>query len=597
MKIMKNTLLIGMAASLSMIHLACSKKQQVAQQTPPAAPAPPPTIQLKSASNLFEMSLTRLDKGQENPEAANVEQPSIEAIGNTSELNAQIYLKKNSINKNYFLLPRPYSYTTSQVGNITVKKNEDGSMTIPLHISMIDGLNETISSVDGLQTIKLPSSFLVNKTKLQELTDNEKISRINTLTICPSKFIATMDGEDFQAVTNYKGKSQLCETNRPMTIYLTLPRQKAARLINLALHESSVLLQAAYSFGASIPDSHIDVKINTDVLEKTLLSRLKLTNSLSTKDLFQKESDALIRSELDSMKELTPDEKSELAELLLNHFYESITDNQLIPNSPEVQKSCPVKNNCVFVKTNLTKETKQLQLKYSHRKIVGDTMSLSSFAKLQPINTPIQLLQGAHAISTKETNGREIGITVRPGDVLEFSPEAIHFFTQDITNFKTWTGEMWKECLSLGWDRKCNDERIHYQKFYQFHAPYMTRLIDPVGKVSGFYDNTFVKLAGNSNQKIRQCSFSDLRTTAVGNKFYVQMENTEKCTLFDSANDNRMLWAAHQLKYPQPFRSTEVFFQNHKDPVPDLNIVRPVYFDSPELRLETKLSLRTFKVE
>ncbi len=75
MKIMKNTLLIGMAASLSMIHLACSKKQQVAQQTPPAAPAPPPTIQLKSASNLFEMSLTRLDKGQENPEAGNAARP------------------------------------------------------------------------------------------------------------------------------------------------------------------------------------------------------------------------------------------------------------------------------------------------------------------------------------------------------------------------------------------------------------------------------------------------------------------------------------------------------------------------------------------
>jgi hypothetical protein len=597
MKLLKHTFLIGMAASLSMMHLACSKKQQTAQQTPPSAPAPPPTIQLKSASNLFEMSLTRLENGQENPEAANVEQVLIEAVGNTSELNAQVYFKKNSINKNYFLLPRPYSYTTSQVGNITVKKNEDGSMTIPLHISMIDGLNETISAVDGLQTIKLPPSFLVNKTKLQELTENEKISRINTLTLCPTKFLVTMDGEDFQAVTNYKGKSQLCETNRPMTIYLTLPRQKAARMINLALHESSVLLQASYSFGASIPDSHIDVKINTEVLEKSLLSRLKLTNSLSTNEQFQKESNALIRSELASVKELTPDEKSELAELLLNHFYETITDSKLIPNSPEVQKTCPVKNNCVFVKSNLAKETKQFQFKYSHRKVVGDTMSLSSFAKLQPINTPIQLLQGAHAISTKETNGREIGITVRPGDVLEFSPEAIQFYAQDITNFKTWTGEMWKECLSLGWDRKCNDERIHYQNFYQFHAPYMTRLTDPVGKVSGFYDNTFVKLAGNSNQKIRQCSFSDLRTTAVGNKFYVQMENTEKCTLFDSANDNRMLWVAHQLKYPQPLRSTEVFFQNHKDPIPDLNIVRPVYYDSPEVRLETKLSLRTFKVE
>ena len=597
MKILKNTFLIGMAACLSIMNMACSKKQQTVPQTPPTAPAPPPTIQLKSASSLLDLSLTRLDSGKENPEVSNVEQPIIEAVSNTSELNAQVYLKKNSLNKNYFLLPRPYSYTTSQVGNITVKKNEDGSMTIPLHISMIDGLSETISAVDGLQTIKVPSSFLVNKTKLQELTDTEKITRINTLTACPSKFIVTMDGEDFQAVTNYKGKSQLCETNRPMTIYLTLPSQKAARMINLALHESSVLLQASYSFGATIPDSLIDVKVNIEILEKLLIPRLKASNNLTTKTIFHKEANDLIRAELESIKELTADEKTELSELLLIQFLESATEEKQIPASLDVQKICPVKTNCLFIRSNLAKDSQQLSLKYSHRKLVGETMSLSSYTKLQPINTPIQLLQGSHAISTRETNGREVGITVRPGDVLEFSPEAIQYYIQDITNYKSWTGEMWEECLSLGWDRRCNDKRIHYQRFYQFNAPYMTRLTDPVGKVSGFYDFIFVKLAGHSNQRVRQCAFSDLRTTAVGNKFYVQMENTEKCTLFDSANDNRMLWVVQQLKYPQPFRSTEVVFQNHKDPFPDLNVVRPVYFDTPELKLETKLSLRTFKVE
>ncbi len=486
--------------------------------------------------------------------ASMMQETTLESLNLPSSLNVNAFTVRSKGNvrtkQAIYFAPKLYFYRKADRANVKVKQVGD-NVLIPLHAILVDGLSPVIPSTDGVSTVQLPESYLVDinsvKATLAERNYDPNVS-FGPLDGCAKSFKIAVAGSTFDVTPETLNAGNQCELNRPFTLNLVVPKSQADYIINEALYHHQ--LDASVTFEVLVGYVESDVRIQ---LDKSKVFE-KLAASLSAKYPPYAQADVKVTIQkiiqAETFNLFIKGDRTDVVNQLIQMAYDSfVTPYELKPGQ-DAPAECPIDTAvCVNVSYEKNSESRNLEVGYQQYSTTMTGQNVISLAKPQQILFPEVVFQSSQ--DEKGTfidnrpeyqNERSLLITANPNSIVEIemlgTKSQIDATEGSVTvsvtgNNRCGSYDFWKRC-------EWHEYNTYVSRIYA--GVQMTEPKSAAGNLLGNPGSElFLKFVKSNGESVK-CNFNQMNATGLADRFIIKIENTEGCQIFaDQENKNEQV--------------------------------------------------------
>ncbi len=496
-----------------------------------------------------------------------MKETSLASLNLPSNLNVNAFTIRSKTNirtkEAVYIAPKLYLYKKSDNARVQVKDMGD-KVLVPLHAILVDGFSKQVPASDGINTIDLPLSYLVDadkvKNALVERGFSESIA-FGPLDGCPKQFSISFAGETYDVTPKNIVGSDQCELNRPFTLNLIIPKDKADFVVNEALYFNEVDVQASFEVKVGFIEADSRIQLDRSKIYEKLSMSLSVQKPPYIKADIETNLKKIIQSEM--LNVFIKGDRNDI----VNQLYQAAYDSFVVPfelkaSNDSAPAECTKTAACLNISYEKNTETRNLEVSYQQYSTTLTGQVISSFAKGQQILFPevafsSQTDQGkVEYVSNHTNNTRDLLITVNEGSVVEVHLDNVR---SQLDNTKVG--------VSVGQGNYCGSRDSFKRCEWHLHWVDVTRTYSgvvfsepsvPAGNMFGSTaDELFLKIKGPSGD-INECSFAQLNAIGNGNHYIIKLENSLTCKAFaDSAGNKKFQYSVsfvNRLKDPTPLK-------------------------------------------
>jgi len=493
-------------------------------------------------SSVLVKSKVLTDQGRVKVEQQ-LKETSLESLNLPSYLNVQAFTISSRSNIKtkpaVYIAPKLYLYRKADKAHVKVRK-VGNNVLIPLHAILVDGFSKEIPSVDGVNKVTLPASYLVDEPQLkQALLDrgfNQEKTSYGPLDGCPKKFTLSVAGSEYDITPNYFVGSDQCEINRPFTLNLVVPADQADFIINEALYYNEVDVQSEYEVLVGYLDADTHIQLNRSKIFEKLQASLAGQYPPYAKAELQLNLKKIIQSETLSI--FIKGDRNSIIDQLINAAYDAFTVPFELKDADDAAKAKCENTVCLNVSYTKNEENKSLEVSYQQFSTTLTGQRIASLAKAQQILFPEVVFTSfadnklTDYISNLDQNERQVLVTVNQGSIIEVNLENFRYQKDNVDLDLSISGST--RCGSYDITKRCewHENIINVTRTYSGIS--FSENQTPAGNLIGNpYDDLKLKFK-NSFGATKTCSFGSMNATSDGSRFYIKVQNTPACEIFNN---------------------------------------------------------------
>lgn len=482
-----------------------------------------------------------------------------------SDLNVNAFTikSKSSIKTKdaVYIAPKLYLYRKSDQAHVQARQIGD-NVLIPLHAILVDGFSRQIPSADGIKKIDLPETYLVNPDQIRAALVKRNYSESTTfgpLDGCAKKFVLTVAGESYDITPKGIAGSNQCELNRPFTLNLIVPKEKADFIINEALYFNEVDVQASFEVMVGYVEAETYIQLDRNKVYEKLQASLSGKYPPYAKGTVEANLKSIIQSE--TLSVFIKGDRVDIVNQLFQAAYDSFVLPWELKASNGETPECPKEiSGCVSISFEKNSESRNLEVSYQQYSTTLTGQVISSFAKAQQILHPEVVLQSQtdkgtdDYVSNLTSQSRNLMITANRGSILEVHIESA-IVQKD--NFKVEVNVAHSNfCHSHKKfpDKGCNGNTHYADVTRVYGGIQFSQAFSPSGNMqSPISQELFLKFRDSTGVETK-CSFEQLNAIGDGSKFQIKLDNTDVCKAFsDTSKDKQYtITFINELKHPEP---------------------------------------------
>lgn len=482
-----------------------------------------------------------------------------------SDLNANAFTIKSKskikTKEAIYIAPKLYLYRKSDQAHVQARQIGD-NVLIPLHAILVDGFSKQVPSSDGIKKIDLPESHLIDQDKIEAALQKRGFSEdtiLGPLDGCPKKFVLTVGGESYDITPKGIVGSNQCELNRPFTLNLIIPKEKADFIINEALYFNEVDVQASFEVMVGYVESETYIQLDRNKVYEKLQASLSAKYPPYAQATVEANLKKIIQSE--TLNVYIKGDRTDTINQLFQAAYDSFVLPWELKASNSDRPECPKEiSGCVSISYEKNTESRNLEVSYQQYSTTLTGQVISSFAKAQQILHPEVVLQSQTENGTDDyvsnlvSRERNLMITANRGSILEVHIESA-IEQKDNTNVEVTVAHS-NFCHSHKKfpDKGCNGNthNVDVTRVYsgiQFSEPF-----SPSGNMQSPLSQELFLTIRDSTGVDTKCSFEQLNAIGDGTKFQIKLDNTDVCKAFadESKSKQYTITFSNELKHPKP---------------------------------------------
>lgn len=556
---MKKILRIPSALALSFLLNACAKEtiNNTIERAPSSGKIEITDIKAWSAENqpfgtagnLFTLTLTENGREQALKE---LKETTLESLNLPSTYNVNAFTVRSKGNvktkEAVYIAPKLYLYKKAEKANVRVKVSGD-KVLIPLHAIFVDGLSSQVPAADGINKVDLPPSYLVDKAALKQALIDRNFSEntpFGPLDGCPQKIVLAVGGESYNVTPTDLASASQCEINRPFTINLVVPKDKADFIINEALYLNEVDVYAFFEVLVGYLDSDVKVQIDRSKIFEKLSVSLEGNKPPLLKATVEANLKSLLQNEI--MNISIKGDSNKIVDQLTKMAMESMTSSFSLQNDQSAAKATCSTGGCVSLSYSKDVERKYLEYSYQQYSNTLTGQFVSTLAKAQQILFPEVILASSTVqdlnqtssqkipyISNLKNNERDLAVNASEGTILELKLEAASV-QQDNTTVNMSASQNTR-CGSYDFTKRCEYHVFNKVISRSYAGIKFSEWFQPAGNsIGNITSNLSIKMRKANGSSVT-CNLDQMNTIANGTSFKVKIENTPTCKIF-SINDS-----------------------------------------------------------
>ncbi len=481
--------------------------------------------------------------------ASIMKETTLESLNLPSSLNVNAFTVQSKGNvrtkQAIYFAPKLYFYQKADRAHVKVKQVGD-NVLIPLHAILVDGLSEMIPSTDGISTVRLPSSYLVDiaavKSTLAERNYDPDVS-FGPLDGCAKSFKIAVAGVTYDVTPETLSSGNQCELNRPFTLNLVVPKAQADYIINEALYYHQ--LDASVTFEVLVGYVEADVKIQLDrskVFEKLQASLSGKYPPYAQADLkltIQK----VIQSETFNL--FIKGDRTDVINQLIQAAYDSFVVPFELKPGQESPADCAIDTSvCVNISYEKNSETRNLEIGYQQFSTTLAGQNVISLAKPQQILFPEVVFQSSNDekgtyIDNRENqqNERNLLITVNSKSIVEIEMLGTKSQVDDSDKSAAVSIAAAVECGSYDWTKRCEYHTYTTDVTRTYTGPKLTEIKSAAGNLIGNPGSELFLKFVKSNGETVKCNFNQMSAAGMGDRYIIKIQNSPDCQIFNDEND------------------------------------------------------------
>lgn len=494
-----------------------------------------------------------------------MKETSLASLNLPSDLNVNAFTikSKSSIKTKdaVYIAPKLYLYRKSDQAHVQARQIGD-NVLIPLHAILVDGFSKQIPSADGIKKIDLPETYLINPDQIRAALVKRGFSESTSfgpLDGCAKKFILTVAGESYDITPKGISGSNQCELNRPFTLNLIVPKEKADFIINEALYFNEVDVQASFEVMVGYVEAETYIQLDRQKVYEKLMASLSANYPPYAKGKVEANLKSIVQSE--TLNVFIKGDRVDIVNQLFQAAYDSFVLPWDLKASNGENTDCPSEfAGCVNLSYEKNSESRNLEVSYQQYSTTLTGQVISSFAKAQQILHPEVVLQSQTAngtddyVSNLTSQSRNLMITANHGSILEVHIESAIEQKDNVKVDVTVQHSNFCHSHKKFPDKGCNGN-THYAdvtRVYsgvQFSEPFSpsSNMQSPISQ------QLFLKFRDSTGVETK-CSFEQLNAIGDGSKFQIKLDNTDVCKAFtDKSKDKQYtITFSNELQHPEP---------------------------------------------
>ena len=519
-----------------------------------------------------------------------------------------------------FIAPKLYFYQKSDGADVTVKR-VGNNVIIPLHAILVDGFSEFIPKPNGIDQVRLPDSYRVQLSAVKSaLIDRgyDPETSVGPLDGCAKEFALTVSGVAYNVTPASVASSDYCEINRPFTLNLVVPSERADSIINEALYMNEVDASASFQVSVGYVDSDMRIQLDRSKLYEKLEMSLQMQYPPYAKADIQAKLKTIIQKEM--LNVFVKGDRNEIIMQLVQMAYDSFVIPFELKASPDQSvPECKDTAACLSISYEKNKESRTLEVGYQQYSTTLTERTITSFAKPQQILFPEVAFSSENDQSgeyidnlSSRLSERVLAVTVKSGSVIEL---VMNGFTHELDNLDVnLSTEEWNRCGSYDITKRCEWHEYFKKVTRSYSGTSFSGHKEFAGNILGNPMRELKLKFLRSDGKDVVCSLAQLDTNANGNKFIIKIENTPDCIIFADSRDRNEKVSVNfinQLRDPkplrvmngrEPFKYEEVVNKIDGQPIIDTttlggsNRIEPKFLERL-IRLKIKVLVRKYNLE
>nr|WP_295902677.1 hypothetical protein [uncultured Bdellovibrio sp.] len=515
--------------------------------------------------------------------------------------NAQLFtLDQKEYGDFVFIAPKVYAFSTADGARVSILENEDGTVSIPFHVTMVSGLENKIPGPKGQDLINVPESYLIKKTDdLRTELSSRSRNKVALLPGCPKAFSIKVVDREFDVTPKDLAVSDYCDLTKPFTVALRTSKSMAQYILQSALYNNTVDLRADYQTMVPYLTSKVTVTFDKrriyDELEIHFKANYKGIASVDaryyTEKIMRNQTLSVdIRGNYDQQLQFAVDQAMEL-------FFVKV------PDVKKVELECSGAMACVTFNRDYRDFQQNLSFSFEKTENTLGSRVFRSTTRLQPLNDRSVVIGEASAEVADQGFNRpslfnndasiETGLTIQPGDLLEISPSYLNVEERELEKPKT-TKISNNVCIesttksSCHWipgtcvnrsagpeiavcprENVCEEVRTcaRYEDQFTVTTEYssslsrMRKVERPVGQFKEIYEGLTLKFTVATYEK-NETKFTDVicplryfQREGNGDSLTVRIENQPGCEIFKKNQNLPILHLKNDIQMPRKFRT------------------------------------------
>lgn len=512
------------------------------------------------------LSKTLTDEGHKAVEKE-LRETSLNSLNLPSTLNVNAYTvrsKGSYMTRNIvYIAPKLFLYRKSDKARVQIKQIGE-NVLIPLQAILVDGFSKQIPAADGIETVPLPESYQVNydllKQALVERGFGENVA-FGPLDGCPKSFSLNVAGDSYDITPRSLKDSNQCELNRPFTLNLIVPKEKADFIVNEALYFNEADVQASFEVMVGFVETDSHIMMDRSKIFEKLSAALSVQKPPYIKGAVQAHLKSIVQNEM--MNVFIKGDRNDVVNQLIEAAYNSfIVPFELIADTSNVSTECKETAACVNITYEKNTETRNLEVSYQQYSTSLTGQVISSFAKGQQILFPEVVFQSETAdgkndyVSNLVQNERDLMITVNQGAVIEINFEKARHQIDYVTGDVKVNVSGGNRCGSYDFFKRCEWHEYWIDVGRNYTGPKFTEAYTPAGNLLGLAsDEILLKFKSAQDETYTECSLSKLNAIGNGNHYVIKLENTSTCAPFKDELGKKNQYSVmivNRLKDPNP---------------------------------------------
>jgi hypothetical protein len=513
-----------------------------------------------------------------------------------------------------FVAPKVFAYGSSEKGRLSIKRNGNGTVSLSFPVLLTDGAVSTVQSPTADSTIQLPDTFQLQH--IQELRATIASTYgpqtvLAPLPGCPKSISVIVANQQYDATPQDLAYGDYCQLNAPFTVTITTGEEEARGILEDALYNGAVDLRAVYETRVAFVTTQFKVSFNKAKVFRDISARLSVKTGWAEADVRAKVTE-VVRDHAMKVK-IVGDLNSHLDTVVsqaINLFFEKFN---LDPDTRS--EECGKALVCLRLNYNYSKESETFEFEWTQSTTTLTGQRYLTWTKLRAnqdnvvqigktgTNCPYGTCRPFLANQGSESS-IESGLTVIPGDLVEFTPEVLRmerrqldvpvtvrkdnvvcvaevpifeekcYRTCEFVDLKHWVNTLrsglgqdidslggrfcTRECDTVQTGTRCirSENRWVETTRYSMGAVEIAEELDPVAYTSQLFEGLELKFTSSAGTAAVSCPLSSFVRHGDGRSMRVRIENRPGCQVFsDNNRDGIMLHLVNRIGFPQQYKA------------------------------------------
>lgn len=427
---MKTKLLLPILTSMAL--MACQKDNSNSDKQIPPAPVPPmekPEYKPAKVEHDRKTGITITTHEVTDEALSRLKQDAQLTILNSFPIepkhNVDLFVLTQDEYKEFvFIPPKVYAFSSSDGARTSILENDDGTVSIPFHVTMVSGLTEKVSGPKSNELINLPENYLIKYTdELRTNLAQRNRKQIALLPGCPKAFSIKVVDREFDVTPKDLVVSDYCDLSKPFTVALRTDKATAQYIMQKALYHNTVDLRADYQ--TMVPYTVAKVDISFD--KKSIYDELEIHFKANYKGLASVDARYYLEKVMknQTMKvDIRGDYNAQLQRAVDKAFDLFFIP---VPDVKKVELECSGAVGCVTFNRDYRSSESVLGFSFNQTSSTLGSRIFRSTTRLQPLDDRSVVIGNTASEKTNQglynnSPSIETGLTVQEGDLLEISP-------------------------------------------------------------------------------------------------------------------------------------------------------------------------------